>query len=961
MFPRTATTLALLLLALPPAYAAPEDAAHFFEAKVRPLLVERCYECHSPEKKVKGGLRLDTREGWELGGDSGPAIMPGEPDKSIFIEAIRYKNHDLQMPPKKQLAAEEVSVFEQWIKMGAPDPRTGGQLTKKQEGMSLQEGREFWCYKAVQKPAVPAIKDSAWPRGDLDRFILAAQEAAGLKPGKDAAPEVLARRLYFSLIGLPPTPEQSAEFVRQYQAAGDQPERAIATAVDQLLGSQHFGEEWSRRWLDLARFAESSGGGRTLLFKDAWRYRDYVIEALNADMPFDRFVQEQIAGDLLPAETAADKRRLLTATAFLALGPTNYEEQDKQQLRFDVIDEQLDLIGRSLLAQTIGCARCHDHKFDPVSQRDYYAMAGILASTRTLFNYTDNVARWISIPLPAEGEQEKVLREYEGQIAMIEKELAAAKATLALASKALSEPTQKPGMTVAKADLPGIVIDDSEAKVVGEWTHSRHVRSYIGDGYLHDASEGKGTKTITFTPMLAEAGKYEVRLAYAHAGGRANNVRVTVFHADGEDNVYVDQTQVPPIDGRFISLGKFRFEKDGAGYVLVTNEATKGFVTVDALQLLGEKEITDAESRTEVAEPVERREARKLVKELEAKLKALRKDGPSRETTMAVRDDDKVEDVQIRIRGLEKQRGESVPRGVMQVALRSEAAVEMPGNESGRRQLAGWIASADNPLTARVFVNRVWSWLFGSGIVRTVDNFGTTGEKPSHPELLDYLTARFVEEGWSIKKLVREMVLSRTWQLASQKVTDSDPENRLYTHANRRRLDAEQMRDAMLSVSGVLDQKIGGPNIDGAADIDANTFSAQNVEYGYVFKDTRRSIYTPAFRNKRLEFFEVFDFGDINQPVGQRNVSTVAPQALFLLNHEFVLEQSRAAAKRIFGPTWSVEERIATAFQRTLGRQPGELELQKCRQFVEADASSAEVWAQFQQTLFACVDFRYVD
>jgi hypothetical protein len=295
------------------------------------------------------------------------------------------------------------------------------------------------------------------------------------------------------------------------------------------------------------------------------------------------------------------------------------------------------------------------------------------------------------------------------------------------------------------------------------------------------------------------------------------------------------------------------------------------------------------------------------------------------------------------------------------VAVRSEAAVEMPSNESGRRQLAGWIASANNPLTARVFVNRVWSWLFGTGIVRTVDNFGTTGEKPSHPELLDYLAARFVEEGWSIKKLVREMVLSRTWQLASQTVTDADPENRLYTHANRRRLDAEQMRDAMLSVSGVLDQKIGGPNIDGAADIDANTFSAQNVEYGYVFKDTRRSVYTPAFRNKRLEFFEVFDFGDINQPVGQRNVSTVAPQALFLLNHEFVLEQSRAAAKRLLGQIGSVEERIATAFQRTLGRPPGEVELQKCRQFVEADAGSAEVWAQFQQTLFACVDFRYVD
>ena len=297
-----------------------------------------------------------------------------------------------------------------------------------------------------------------------------------------------------------------------------------------------------------------------------------------------------------------------------------------------------------------------------------------------------------------------------------------------------------------------------------------------------------------------------------------------------------------------------------------------------------------------------------------------------RKTTMAVRDDDEIADTQIRVRGIEKQRGEKVPRGFLQVAMNT-APADLPEDESGRRQFADWIASADNPLTARVFVNRVWTWLFGAGIVRTVDNFGTTGEKPSHPELLDYLAARFVEEGWSVKKLIREIVLSRTWQQSVGKPSAADPDNRLFAHANRRRLDAEQIRDAILHVSGQLKLDVGGPNIDGAGEIDANSTAAQNIEYAYTFSDTRRSFYTPAFRNKRHELFEVFDFGDINQPIGQRHVSTVAPQALYLLNHPFVVEQARTAAERTLAKADSDAARIAAAFHRTLGRAPSPAEL----------------------------------
>ncbi len=936
-----------------PAFA--DEGLDFFEKKVRPLLAERCLECHSPDKKVKGGLRLDTREGWEHGGDGGPAIIPGDLEKSMLITAVRYKDKDLQMPEKRKLPDAEIAILEQWVKMGAPDPRTGGAVAaKKQTGLTLEEGRKFWCYQPVQKPAIPVVKNAAWPRADLDRFILAKIESANLQPAEDAAPEALIRRLYYNLIGLPPTPEQIDAFTK---AAKSNPQTALAAVTDELLASPRFGETWGRHWLDLARFAESSGGGRTLLFKDAWRYRDYVIEAFNAGVPFDRFIREQLAGDLQPAPTPADARRQLTATAFLALGPTNYEEQDKQQLRFDVIDEQLETLGRTFLGQTIGCARCHDHKFDPIPQRDYYAMAGILASTRTLLSYTENVARWISAPLPGDPGVESALREHEQKVAALETQLTHAKAAMTELSKGLSKASDKPGRSIDPSTLPGIVIDNLQAKVVGEWKHSTSVGSYIGQDYLTDHNTDKGEKTVTFTPTIPQSARYDVRLAYSYFPDRADNVRVTVFHADGEENVYVDETQVPPIDGRFVSLGKFRFEKDGAGYVLISNEGTTKFVTVDALQLVPEGEVVIVEAKEDTANPG-RTAAAKRVKALEADLKKLKHGGPVRDTAMAVREDDSIADAQIRVRGVEKQRGDSVPRGFLRVALSREPALSL--NESGRRELADWIASAENPLTARVFVNRVWTWLFGVGLVRTVDNFGTTGEKPSHPELLDYLATRFVAEGWNVKKLIREIVLSRTWQQAVTKPSSIDPENRLFAHANRRRLDAEQIRDTLLAVSDQLKLDYLGPNIGGAGAIDANNFSAQNTEYSYVFADKRRSVYTPAFRNKRLELFEVFDFGDINATMGQRNVSTVAPQALYLLNHSFVVEQSRAAAERTLAASASDEDRIVAAFRGTLGHKPSAAELEKCRRFL-GPSPSLETWAQLHQTLFACLDFRYLD
>lgn len=918
------------LLIIGTATAAPnETGIAFFETKIRPLLAGHCLECHSTAKKTRGGLNLDSRQGWVTGGDSGPAVIPGDPDASLLIKAVRYHDLTLQMPEDGKLPEAEITALETWVRLGAPDPRTTTVSAKKQTGLSLDEGRKFWSYAPLRPPAARPVQNQAWPWTELDHLLLGAAEKAGFLPAPDAPPETLARRLHLNLTGLPPSPTEIDRFVA---AAREDRKTAIATLVDELLASRHFGEHWARLWLDMARFAESSGGGRTLLFKDAWRYRDYVIESLNADRPLDQFIREQIAGDLLPAADPAARRRQTVATAFLALGPTNYEEQDKQQLRFDIIDEQLDTIGRALLGQTLGCARCHDHKFDPIPQRDYYALAGILASTQTLFNYTDNVARWIDTPLPLDGPAEAALQAHQTKVEELKHRLQTAKAALTKRTR-----------PVSVGSLAGIVIDDPEAKVVGNWQHSTFSRGYIGSGYLHDGNEGKGTKTITFTPSFPQMGRYEARLAYNHAETRARRVRVTVLHADGEETVFVDQTVPPPIDGRFVSLGTYRFEKDGAGFILIGNAETDGVVTVDALQLLPEDGAAPAP---------ESNAADALVRALEAELKQLVKTGPVRPVAMSVQDAQDPSGTPIRIRGIEKNRGETIPRGFLQVIDHGPARISEAG--SGRRELADWIAGRENPLTSRVLVNRVWARLFGSGIVPTVDNFGTTGDKPSDPELLDHLALRFLEDGWSLKRLVRGIVLSRAWQTSAQGSTPPE----FFVRAQRRRLDAEQLRDAILLTGGRLQLDYLGPNIQGAGGIDANNTSAQNVEYAYVYADTRRSVYTPAFRNNRLEMFAAFDFADINASIGRRHSSTVAPQALFLLNHPFVLEHARAAAEstRALVPP----EQLDSAFRRTLGRPPLPPERAACQRFL-GPSPSTEDWAQLHQMLFASLDFRYVD
>ena len=927
------------------------DGLEHFEKKIRPLLMDHCLSCHGPERQ-DGGLRLDTKMGWMRGGNAGPAIIPGNAKDSPLVRALRFQE-PYHGHPEHGLSEDQVIDFEFWIHAGSPDPRSG--KTDRQGLPNYERGKDFWSFQPIVKPEVPRAKDHEWAYGAIDQFVRTAQEARGLAPVNDATGTQLVRRAYFALIGLPPTPEQIDAFVN------DTRPDAFERLVDQLLASPHYGERWGRHWLDVARFAESSGGGRTLLFKDAWRYRDYVIGAFNSDMPYDRMVREQVAGDLLPYDSPAQRGRQLTATAFLALGPTNYELQDKQLLRYDVIDEQIDTLGKAFLGMPLGCARCHDHKFDPVPTTDYYAMAGIFKSTRTLFNYTDNVARWVDTPLPLEGAEAEEMAEVEAMEAVLKPRLQLKKAELSLLTQLDVKPPQS-GLPSSISKFPGILVDERAAATKGHWMFSQYSQNYLNDGYYHDGNELKGEKTLTFKTTLPLNGRYEVRLAYAEANNRSTRTPVTIGHLDGETVVLVNQQKAPTLDGRFHSLGVFNFARNGENFVRISTGNTDGHVVADAVQwLLVEDEKTASSPQREAYLAGLKEE----IKGMEKKLKPLTVKLKSRPLAMTVKEDPEPSDSAVRIRGMESRKGEIVPRGFIQVATLGDAPT-IPEDESGRLQLAEWIVSPDNPLTSRVMANRIWNWLFGAGIVRSVDNLGTTGEPPSHPELLDYLAIRLQELDWSIKAMVKEILLSRTWQLSSQVEPGgkkTDPDNRLLTHYPLRRLDAEQLRDAILAVNGELDLTLYGPNIEGAGAIDANSTGAQQIEYNYVFKDKRRSVYTPAFRVKRHELFELFDFGNVNFTMGQRNVSTVALQALYMLNNPFLLEQSQRAAERLLAEVKDPEERIDLAFRRTLGRLPSGEERSLIDGFFK-DGQSADVvdeWALLFQSLFGSIDFRYIN
>jgi len=821
-----------LLLALPgpmlgdPAETLDPEAVSFFEKRVRPVLVNQCYQCHSAEKKIKGGLRLDTREGVLRGGDSGPAVVPGNLKKSLLITAIRYTDDDLRMPEKKKLSTREIAALTEWVQMGAPDPRVEESEPVELAKIDYEAGRKFWAFQPPVKTPPPSIKNTSWPRNEIDRHLLAGMEAKGLEPVRDANRGTLARRLYFDLIGLPPTPAQLEGFFK------DRSPDAIARLIDTLLASPQFGERWGRHWLDVARYSESNGMERNFTYPHAWRYRDYVIASFNKDKPYDQFVREQLAGDLLDDEeapgTSAEER--LTATGFLALGPKILNERDKIVFQMEMVDEQIDASSRAVLGLTVSCARCHDHKFDPIGMEDYYALAGIFTSTRTLYG------------------------------------------------------TKAGGGNRQASDL--MAIGDETAEESAQREH------------------------------------YSEKLK-------------------------TSQTR----------LGKLTKQ-----YQKIKKQGTK-------------KKAPKNNSQAKGNSPAKRMaEMRDRMNELKQEVAQLRKDAPpAPDFAMGVSESKAPGNCKVCLRGDTKKRGPVVERGFLKV-IAVQSAAPIAEDSSGRRELASWMVNKENPLAARVMANRIWHHLFGTGLVRTVDNFGKMGEAPINQALLDYLALTFREHEWSVKKLIREITLSRAYQLSGEHHEQNyqiDPENRFCWQMSHRRLDAEAIRDAVLHASGKLNLKpFEGSVVQSLGNINFGRNNGNFGQRGQAVAD-HRSIYLPIIRNAVPDGLRVFDFAEPSLIVGRRAVTTVPTQALYLLNNSFILEHTEIMAQRVLDGAVDEEERIDLAYALTFSRRASSLERERSLTLIKDISARLEAkneadrerlaWATLLQSLVATAEFRYLD
>lgn len=928
------------------------EGTTFFETKVRPLLVKHCYECHSEAAgKQKGGLWLDRREAWEQGGDGGPAILPGDPEASLLIRSVRYGDESLQMPPKSRLSAEEISILETWVAMGAPDPRDAAfSEGTRQGGIDYEAARKEWAFRPLIEADIPEVQDRDWPRDSLDHFLLSRLEAEALSPAPDAEPATLLRRLHYDLGGLPPTLEEIQAFV------SDPSPQRYAAIVDELLARPAFAETWGRHWLDVARYADSNGGDRNFTYYQAWRYRNHVIEAYHRDQPWHEFVREQIAGDLMPSEDPGTQRRRLIASTFLALGPKMLTERDKEKLYLDTVDEQIDTLGRAFLGLTLGCARCHDHKFDPVSQQDYYALAGIFRSTEVVVgtrNGCVNVASWIERPLPGP----------QG----VDPALAHKVDRLELAMRLVVEKSYKRKASAGATglDLPfaGIIYDDADAEKIGTWTFSQFSPKRFGEGYLRDDREGKGKKRVIFRGSLPENGLYEVRIAYSAGPNRAERVPIVVSSRSGRETVHLDQTREPSVAGLFEPVGRFEFEKGGECSVTIETGGTEErYVLVDAVQFIAvadlEREAAQLASRTgESADPLFQMSAGELRKTLEQLIEELKE----AEVAMAPRDAAVPADIHLRVRGETGQLGPLVPRGVPRV-LASEPLRIAPAS-SGRLELADWLVGEAGDLLDRVYVNRVWSHLFGRGIVESVDNFGRLGSGPSHPELLDWLVARFRDEGGSTKALVRRLVLSRAYRLGadgSEALHHQDPENRLFGRHHRRRLHAEEIRDSVLFFSGRLDRRPGGAT---ATPLGIDLDKPLSYE-----SDPRRTVYLPVARNNPTGETALFDGANPDFVTGQRAETTVPTQALYLLNSPFLKEEARAIAEAVRQPGDRAGEEVDRLYLSLLARPPRAEERARALGLIaalsggsETTESLIEATGHLAHLLLASTEFLYLE
>ncbi len=898
-----ASSLGQVLAAAPAGTDQPEapvkvDAAagRFFEEKVRPVLANRCYRCHGPEKQ-KNELRLDSRAALLKGGNTGPAIELGKPEESLLIRAIR-QDERLQMPPGMKLPAQEIADLTTWVQRGAPWPDAAGSLRLEPGGSNLftKEEHSFWAFQPLAAPPVPAVQNPAWAQAPLDRFILAKLEERRLSPARQADKRTLIRRATFDLIGLPPSPAEIEAFL-----ADSSPE-AFARVVDRLLASPLYGERWGRHWLDVARYADSNGMDENLAQGNAFRYRDYVVAAFNQDKPYDQFLREQLAGDLFPAEDDATTFERLIATGFLSLGPKMLAEDDPVKMQMDIIDEQIDTVGRTFMGLTLGCARCHDHKFDPIPTADYYGLAGIFKSTKTMDHFKV-VARWHERPL-------------------------APKEAIARRQAHENKISQK------KSEIENLVRRAKEQLI-------QEARKQVAQ-YLQAAQELEQDEATAgnLRALLLALSPYPVAVP---------PLRRTPEQLAAE-------RQLNPV-----------FLKRWVEYLQQARQAP----TAETLP----KVVNDPQGPFVLPQQAEahfRPDTVAELKRLRQELAALEKSRPFLPEAMAVTEGD-VANVRIHLRGNHLTQGREVPRQFLRILAGSNQS-PIDDKQSGRLQLAEWLTRLDHPLTSRVMVNRIWHGHFGAGLVRTLDNFGTLGDRPVHQPLLDWLAFRFVQSGWSIKTMHRLLMLSSTYQMSTvydEKAALVDPENRLYWRKERRRLQAETLRDALLAAGGQLELKMGGSLLE----IENRQYVTSSANRNYDKYDSqRRSLYLPVIRSALYEVFQAFDFADPSAPNGDRATTTVAPQALFMMNGKLMLEQTKQMARRLLDqPELGDAERVRWAYEIAYGRPPDERETSRALAFVrrieervapqQADPQERRLlaWQSLCRVILASNEFIYVE
>jgi mono/diheme cytochrome c family protein len=893
----------------------------FFESKIRPILANNCFGCHT--NSHMGDLRLDSLEAMKKGGKRGPALVPGDPDKSLLIKAVRQTDPDLKMPYGGKLKPAEVAALEAWVMAGAAWPAsTAAAVTASKDGKYVisPERRNFWSFLPLKSPPEPVVKDKAWPKTDIDKFVLARLEQEGLKPVHPATKHDLLRRAYLDLTGLPPTPQDQAAFAK------DNSPDAFAKVVDRLLASPHYGERWGRIWLDVARYGEDDyrslnpnpRGYRP--YPNAWAYRDWVIRAFNDDLPYDQFVKAQIAGDLLDSKV---RYKMLPATGFLGLGPWYYDNGSNEVTRADERHDRVDAVTRGFLGMTVQCARCHDHKYDPIPQTDYYSLAGVFYNT-TYEEYPQAPKKIVDEYRKTEeemDEKEKVLYELK-------------KTLTGELARSLSLQTSNYLMGVWE-------ITGKQKKDIAEVVDRRRLDYELLERWIKYMAKptDKYHNKDEWQALIKKGGGTEQEAKKLADKFQQQIVDVTVAKdaIDEENRVITDkdvdgtkpkkQTDKP---SNFVSNKDFN---PGALLRLKslpddqTNFWTEIFV----------RDIKDTEDANDMMDPDPRKmtpgvlmfrgwglesrlgpSSQARLKLLQEDLEALQKKIDGRYPFIhGVKDSDKPVNIHLAVRGNPETLGPEVPRHFLSIL--SEGDPPQLDQGSGRLQLADLIVK--QPIAMRVIVNRIWKADFGTGIVDTPSNFGFGGERPTDPELLEYLANWFVKSGMSIKKLQREIMLSSVYQLSTAndvEASEKDSGNRLYWRATRKRMDAEQVRDSILQVAGELDDQIGGPPKD------------LTPEYH------RRTVYGRVSRYKLDAYLQLFDFPPPNISAEKRFTTTVPLQRLFLMNSDFVQLEAEALYKRVATEPNNAA-RIRKLYNLVYGRDPKEAEIQIALEYLRTE------------------------